>query len=55
LIPVITIEVNGKRVEAEKGEMLLTALRRAGIHVPTLCNLSNLMPSGACRLCVVEV
>ncbi len=51
----ITIEVNGKRVEAEKGEMLLAALRRAGIHVPTLCNLSNLMPSGACRLCVVEV
>ena len=51
----IPIEVNGRRVEAEKGEMLLAALRRAGIHVPTLCSLSNLMPSGACRLCVVEV
>jgi NADH-quinone oxidoreductase subunit G/NADP-reducing hydrogenase subunit HndD len=35
--------------------MLLTALERAGIKVPTLCHMSNLFPSGACRMCVVEV
>ncbi|MBI3118285.1 MAG: (2Fe-2S)-binding protein, partial [Candidatus Hydrogenedentes bacterium] len=49
------IEVNGRQVEAKSGEMLLYTLRRAGIHVPTLCHLENLFPSGACRLCVVEV
>lgn len=51
---VITIEVNGKKVEARGGEMLLTVLRRAGVNVPTLCHMENLLPTGACRLCVVE-
>ena len=51
----VKIEVNGKSIEAKKGEMLLTALRRSGIKVPTLCNMESLLPSGACRLCVVDV
>lgn len=51
----ITIEVNGRPVEAQPGEMLLAALRRAGIKVPTLCHIDGLTPSGACRMCVVEV
>jgi len=52
---VITLQVNNRTIEAQPGEMLLTALRRAGINVPTLCNLEQLTPTGACRLCVVEV
>lgn len=51
----ITIEVNGKKLVAKPGEMLLSVLRRNGIQVPTLCNLEGLSPTGACRLCVVEV
>ncbi|GMW00498.1 MAG: NADH:ubiquinone oxidoreductase [Candidatus Hydrogenedentota bacterium] len=51
----ITIEVNGRPVEAKSGEMLLTALRRAHVHVPTLCHMEGMFPSGACRMCVVEV
>lgn len=51
----VTIEVNGRPVEAENGEMLLAALRRAGIKVPTLCHIEGLPPSGACRMCVVEI
>ena len=51
----VTIEVNGRPVEAESGEMLLSALRRAGVKVPTLCNMDNLTPTGSCRICVVEV
>ncbi|MGD8451750.1 MAG: NADH-dependent [FeFe] hydrogenase, group A6 [Phycisphaerae bacterium] len=51
----ITIEVNNRPIQARPGEMLLTAMRRAGINVPTLCNLENLTPTGACRLCVVEI
>ena len=50
-----TIEVNGRPVDAEKGEMLLSALRRCGVKVPTLCHLDGLTPSGACRMCVVEI
>jgi len=54
-VTTMTIEVNGRQVEAKAGEMLLTVLRREGIHVPTLCHLEGLFPSGACRMCVVEV
>ncbi len=49
------LTVNGKTVEAQAGETLLTVLRREGIHVPTLCHMEGMLPSGACRLCVVEV
>lgn len=51
----VGITVNGRKVEARQGEMLLTALKRAGIRVPTLCHLEGLFPSGACRMCVVEI
>ena len=51
----ITIEVNNRTIEAKRGEMLLSALQRAGLKIPTLCHLENLFPSGTCRMCVVEV
>ena len=51
----IRLEVNGRQIEAEKGETILTALNRNGMQVPTICSLKDLSPSGACRMCVVEV
>jgi len=51
----ITIEVNGRPIHAKKGEMLLKALQRAGVDIPTLCYMEGLTPTGACRLCVVEI
>jgi NADH-quinone oxidoreductase subunit G/NADP-reducing hydrogenase subunit HndD len=52
---VIEIEVNQRTIQAEPGEPILNALERAGIKVPTLCHIEGLTPSGACRICVVEV
>jgi len=49
------IEANGQQLEAKKGETILQALKRGGIHVPTICHLEGLLPSGTCRMCVVEV
>ena len=49
------IEVNSRQVEMKPGEMLLSTIRRAGVRVPTLCALPSLDPTGACRICVVEV
>jgi len=51
----LNIEVNGKAVQANQGETILQVLTRQGIKVPTLCHLPGLAPSGACRMCVVEV
>ncbi len=45
---------NGNTIPFEKGETVLTALKRAGIRVPTLCHIECLPPVGACRICVVE-
>jgi NADH dehydrogenase/NADH:ubiquinone oxidoreductase subunit G len=50
-----TITVNRRDVDVRPGEMLLEVLRREGVHVPTLCHLEDMTPTGACRLCVVEV
>jgi len=48
------ITVNNKVIQVNKGEFLLDALRRNGITVPTLCHMKDMLPSGACRICVVE-
>ena len=50
-----TIHVNNKKIKAEKGETILSALNRNGIIIPTLCRMKEFTPTGACRMCVVEV
>lgn len=49
------IEVNGRMIEAEQGDTILEALNKNGVDVPTLCHMKGLVPSGACRICAVEV
>jgi iron-only hydrogenase group A len=49
------IQVNNKNIRAEKGETILSALNRNGIFIPTLCRMKDFTPTGACRMCVVEV
>lgn len=49
------IEVNGREIEARPDETILSALNAAGVRVPTLCHMEGLAPTGACRMCVVEV
>jgi NADH dehydrogenase/NADH:ubiquinone oxidoreductase subunit G len=51
----MTLDINGRKVEAQNGDTLLAAARRAGVQIPTLCHYEGLPPSGACRMCVVEV
>ncbi len=51
----ITIDINNKKIEAFEGETILEALERNGMTVPTLCHMKNMFPTGACRMCVVEV
>jgi iron-only hydrogenase group A len=50
-----TLQVNNKKIKAEKGETILSALNRNGIIIPTLCRMKDFTPTGACRMCVVEV
>ncbi len=52
---IFNINVNNKILKARKGDTILETLRKNGITVPTLCNMENFTPTGACRICVVEV
>ncbi|MEW6412096.1 MAG: 2Fe-2S iron-sulfur cluster-binding protein [Candidatus Zixiibacteriota bacterium] len=51
----VSLTINGKIVQAEEGEMLLSVLRREKIDIPALCHHEAVEPFGACRLCVVEI
>lgn len=51
----IKMTVNNKEITAIKGETILTALRREGLDIPTLCHVEGLSPTGACRVCLVEL
>ena len=39
----IQLEVNGRTIEAEKGETPAGSLNRNGMHVPTICSLKDLL------------
>ncbi|OPY88534.1 MAG: NADP-reducing hydrogenase subunit HndC [Syntrophus sp. PtaU1.Bin208] len=51
----VNLVIDGKNIEAEAGTTILAAARENGIVIPTLCHHESVEPSGACRLCVVEV
>lgn len=51
----IEISINGTPVACEDGQTVLEAARKQGIEIPHLCFHPALKPSGACRLCGVEV
>ena len=50
-----TIMINGNEWTFKAGETILEVARRNGVDIPTLCHLKGTTPTGACRICVVEV
>jgi predicted molibdopterin-dependent oxidoreductase YjgC len=49
------IRLNGQTVAVQPGQTIMAAADAAGVHIPRLCHYPQLKPSGACRLCVVQV
>ena len=49
------IQINGNEFTFEPEDTILSVARRNNIEVPTLCYLKGAIPTGACRICVVEV
>ena len=47
--------INGNEFTFESGETILEVAQRNSIDIPTLCHLKGATPTGACRICVVEV
>ena len=49
------IIINGNEFSFEPGKTILQVAQHNSIDIPTLCYLKGTMPTGACRICVVEV
>jgi NADH-quinone oxidoreductase subunit G len=51
----VRLTVDGREVDAPKGELVIRTCERLGIIVPRFCDHPLLEPAGACRQCLVEV
>ncbi len=51
----VTITVDGKKVTAPAGTLLIEACKSAGIEVPAFCYYPGLSVQGACRMCLVRI
>ena len=47
--------IDDRIVRVAPGTSVLAAASQAGVNIPTLCHLAELSPSGACRMCVVQI
>ncbi|WP_457559625.1 NADH-dependent [FeFe] hydrogenase, group A6 [Candidatus Harpocratesius sp.] len=51
----VNIWMNDEPMKVEDTQTILQVARNHGIHIPTLCYLDEITPTGSCRICVVEV
>jgi NADH-quinone oxidoreductase subunit G len=51
----VNISVDGKKVTAPAGTLLIEACKSVGIEVPSFCYYPNLSLQGACRMCLVKI
>ncbi|HEY6763701.1 MAG TPA: molybdopterin-dependent oxidoreductase, partial [Candidatus Sulfotelmatobacter sp.] len=51
----VSLTVDGKKLTAPAGTLLIEACKSVGIEVPSFCYYPNLSLQGACRMCLVKV
>ncbi len=51
----VSLTIDGKNISVPAGTTILEAARQLDIRIPTLCWLQKVSPTGACRICAVEV
>jgi len=51
----VNLTVDGKKVAAPAGTLLIEACKSVGIEVPSFCYYPNLSLQGACRMCLVKI
>ena len=54
-MPDVNLTVDGKKITAPPGSLLIEACKSAGIEVPSFCYYPGLSLQGACRMCVVKI
>ena len=51
----IKAKIDGIEITVKKGTSILEASKVVGIRIPSLCNHPDLLPTGACGICVVKI
>ena len=51
----VSIEIDGKKIEAQDGAMIIEAADEVGITIPRFCYHKKLSVAANCRMCLVEV
>jgi NADH-quinone oxidoreductase subunit G len=54
-MPDVTFTVDGQKLTAPAGTLLIDACKSAGIEIPAFCYYPNLSLQAACRMCVVRI
>ncbi len=54
-LPLVDFTLDGRKVQALRGESILQAAQRLDVQIPRLCHSDGLRPDGNCRACMVEV
>jgi len=51
----VNVEINGKIIEAEQGQMIIEVADANNIRIPRFCYHKHLSVAANCRMCLVEV
>ncbi|HUV51735.1 MAG TPA: 2Fe-2S iron-sulfur cluster-binding protein [Dehalococcoidia bacterium] len=51
----VNINIDGRKIKAREGATIMEVAEANEIKIPTLCHIKGQLPTGACRICVVEV
>src|SRR3954471_20491720 len=51
----VTIEVDGRKMQARKGQMLIQVTDANDVYIPRFCYHDKLTIAANCRMCLVEV
>jgi NADH-quinone oxidoreductase subunit G/NADP-reducing hydrogenase subunit HndD len=51
----INFTINNQKITADETKTILTIAKENSIHIPTLCNYTDLGIHSECRVCVVEI
>ena len=52
---IVTLTIDGKEVQAPRGELLIKVAQEHGNYIPRFCWHERMKPVGMCRMCLVEV
>ena len=51
----VKITVNGREIEARKGQLVIDAAEKNGVFIPRFCYHPRMTSVGMCRMCIVDI